>query len=149
MINVYSKCDFVTKRRLWESLVEERAIRGGGVWCVLGDFNVVCRRDDTRGVNEEASTAQVLQMYLFNTFIGEMELEDLNVLGQRFTWYHPNGRSMSRIDRILISEEWSQVWGENSLWVLPRDVSDHCSLVLRNGGWDWGPKPFRFNNFWL
>jgi len=41
------------------------------------------------------------------------------------------------------------VWGEATLWVLPRYVYDHFLLVLRGGGWDWGPKPFRFNNFWL
>jgi len=56
---------------------------------------------------------------------------------------------MSRIDRMLISEEWGQVRGEFALWVLPRDVSDHCPLVPRYGGWNWGPTPFRFNNFWL
>jgi len=28
-------------------------------------------------------------------------------------------------------------------------VSDPCLLVLKLGGWDWGPWPFRFNNFWL
>lgn len=116
---------------------------------MLGDFNVVCRRDERRGVNEEASATQVLEMFLFNNFIGELEVEDLNVLGRRYTWYHTNGRSMSRIDRVLISEEWSQAWWENSLWVLSRDVFDHCPLVLKHGGWDWGPKPFRFNNFWL
>jgi hypothetical protein len=33
--------------------------------------------------------------------------------------------------------------------VLPKDVSDHCPLVLKNEGWSWGPTPFRFNNFWL
>jgi exonuclease III len=149
LINVYSKCDLPAKKRLWENLVRERDSRGGGVWCVVGDFNVVRRRDERRGVNEEASTAQVLEMFLFNNFLGEMDLEDLNILGRRFTWYHPNGRSMSRLDRMLISEEWAQVWGENALWVLPRDVSDHCPLVLKNGGWSWGPTPFRFNNFWL
>ena len=105
VINVYSKCDLVAKGRLRESLVEETANRGRGVWCVLGDFNVVCRRDERREVNEEASSAQVLEMFLFNNFLGEMELEDLGVLGRRFTWYHPNGRSMSRMDRVLISEE--------------------------------------------
>jgi len=52
---------------------------------------------------------------------------------------------MSRIDRVLIYEEWVFVWGENSLWVLPRDVSDHCPLILKNVG--WGPRPFRFNNY--
>lgn len=149
IINVYSRCDLPSKRRLWEALVEERVSRGEGAWCVLGDFNVVCRRDERRGVNEEASSSQVLEMFLFNNFLGEMNVEDVNVLRRRFTWYHPNGISMSRIDRVLISEGWSNFWGENSLWVLPRDVSDHCPLVLKNGGWDWGPKPFRFNNFWL
>jgi len=76
-------------------------------------------------------------------------LEYHKVLGRRFTWYHPNGRSMSRIDRMLISEEWNRYWGETTLWVLHRDVSDHCPLVLKVGGWDWGPRSFRFNNFWL
>jgi hypothetical protein len=41
------------------------------------------------------------------------------------------------------------LWGDSSLWVLPRDVSDHCPLVLKEGGWDWGPRPFRFNDYWL
>jgi len=73
----------------------------------------VCRRDERRGVNEETTSSQLLEMSLFNDFISEMELEDLNVLGRRFMWYHSNGRSMSRIDRVLISEEWFQRWGEN------------------------------------
>ena len=50
---------------------------------------------------------------------------------------------------MLVSEERELVWGEVSLWALPRDVSDHCPLILKEGGWDWGPKPFRFNNHWL
>jgi len=73
----------------------------------------------------------------------------MNVLGRRFTWYHPNGRSMSQIDKVLISKKWTQGWGETSLWMLPRDVSGHCTLVLMKGWWDWRLKPFRFNNFWL
>lgn len=28
-------------------------------------------------------------------------------------------------------------------------MSDHCPLILKEGGWDWGPKPFQFNNYWL
>jgi len=149
VVNIYSNCYLLAKRRMWVALVEERRSRGGGAWCVLGDFNVVCRRDERRGVNEEATSGKLLEMYLFNNFIGEMELEDLNVLGRRFTWYHLNVRAMSRIDRVLISEEWTLAWGENSLWVLPRDVSDHYHLVLKNGVREWGPKPFRFNNFWI
>lgn len=116
---------------------------------MLGDFNAVLRRDERRGVNEEVSSMYVLEMRLFNIFVAEMEMEDSNVLGRSFTWYNPNGHSISRIDRVLLSAEWSHMWGETSLWVLPRDVSDHCPLVVKVGGWDWGPRPFRFNYFFL
>lgn len=95
---------------------------------------MVCWSDERRRIHDEASSSQLLLMSLFNHFINEVELEDLNVLGRRFTWYHHNGRSMSRIDRTLISKEWSQLWGNNTLWMLSRDVLYHCSLVLKNGG---------------
>jgi len=56
---------------------------------------------------------------------------------------------MSRIDRVLISEEWSQAWGE-ILFGCYLGMSQIIVLWLfKNGGWDWGPNPFRFNNFWL
>jgi hypothetical protein len=28
------------------------------------------------------------------------------LIGRRFTWVHPNGVTMSRLDRILLSEDW-------------------------------------------
>jgi len=122
---------------------------GEGGWCIMGDFNVVGENGERRGVNVEASSNQLLDMSHYQNFVRNVELEDHNVVGRRFTWYHPNERSMSRIDRMLILEEWNRFWGDSTLWVLPRDVSDHCPLVLKVGGWDWGPKPFRFNNYWL
>jgi hypothetical protein len=107
----------------------------------------VCNRDEKRGVNMEPSPSQVLEM----NFLRVVELEDVNLLGRRYTWYHLNGISMSRIDRLFVSEEWLCVWGDVSLWGLPRDVSNHCPFVLTLGGcgWGWGPKLFRFNNYWL
>jgi exonuclease III len=149
VVNVYSKCDLPAKRRLWDRLVELRRSMGEGAWCILGDFNLVCRSGERRGVNEEVNPSQREEIILFNTFLREVDLEDLNLLGRRFTWFHPNGRAMSRIDRVLTSEEWANLWGDSSLWVLPRDVSDHCPLILKEAGWDWGPRPFRFNNHWL
>jgi hypothetical protein len=56
---------------------------------------------------------------------------------------------MSRIDRALVSSEWLQLWGQQSLWVMQRSVSDHCPIILRCGDFDKGPRPFRFNNHWL
>ncbi|MCH84503.1 LINE-1 reverse transcriptase like, partial [Trifolium medium] len=79
----------------------------------------------------------------------ELEMVDLPLVGRRFTWFQANGRAMSRIDRVLISDEWAMRWGNSLLWVHPRDVSDHCPLILKYSNDEWGPKPFRFNNFWL
>jgi hypothetical protein len=85
----------------------------------------------------------------FDDFLEELELIDLPLVGRRFTWFHPNGIAMSRLDRILISSSYGDLWGDFLARVLDRDVADHCSLVLRYCADDWGPKPFRFNNFWL
>jgi len=149
VINVYSKCDFAAKKILWDRLVLARRNLGQGAWRILGDFNTVGERGERRGVNEETTGSHIVEMNFFNAFKRNVELEDKNVFGRRFTWYHLNGISMSRIDHVLISDEWSRCWGDSALWVLPRDVLDHCPLVLKVGGWDWGPKPFRFNNYWL
>lgn len=104
VIIVYSKCDLPAKKRLWEKLIEFRRSLGEGVWCILGDFNSVRWSDERRGVNEVVSSSQREEVILFNNFVRDVELEDLNVLGRRFSWFHPNGRSMSRIDRVLIFE---------------------------------------------
>jgi hypothetical protein len=88
-------------------------------------------------------------MIEFGDFIRDMELIDLPLLGRKFTWFHLNGISMSRIDRFLVSDDWLELWNSSSLWVLPRSISDHCPLLLRPSGSEWGPKPFRFNNHWL
>lgn len=35
----------------------------------------------------------------FNQFILDMELDDIPLVGRNFTWYRPNGKDKSRIDR--------------------------------------------------
>lgn len=86
-IKVYSKCDLEAKKRLWDRLVELRRELGVAAWCILGDFNVVSHPEERRGVNEVPSASQRLEMNLFNLFLREVELEDLRLLGRRFTWY--------------------------------------------------------------
>jgi hypothetical protein len=105
IINVYSKCDLPAKRRLWERLLELRRSLGDGACCILGDFNTVGSGEERRGVNGEASSRQREKMVGYNNFVRDVEMEDLNELGRRYMWYNPNGRSMSRIDRVLVSEE--------------------------------------------
>jgi hypothetical protein len=86
---------------------------------------------------------------LFNIFIDNSGLFDLPILGRKFTWVQPSGRCMSRLDRVLVSQNWLGAWGNVSLWGQKRDVSDHYPILTKYDGYDWGPKPFRFNNYWL
>ncbi|KAK2449806.1 hypothetical protein QL285_008962 [Trifolium repens] len=148
-INVYAKCNIHEKRRMWSDILMSKRGFGGDLWCILGDFNSVRDSSERRGVNSLVPRDRSGEMHEFDEFLGDLELIDLPLVGRSFTWFHPNGVSMSRLDRILISSPWLDVWGEPLVRVLERDVADHCPLLLKYNSDDWGPKPFRFNIFWL
>lgn len=61
----------------------------------------------------EPSRESLLEMNLLGDLHRDLEVLDVSLMGRRFTWYHPNGQTISRIDRALISEEWEDflvVW---------------------------------------
>ncbi|KAK2372487.1 hypothetical protein QL285_073613 [Trifolium repens] len=145
VINIYSKCNLADKRKLWRDVLMTRQGFGDMVWCIVGDFNSVVEASERRGVGSGGGR----EMEDFRAFIREMEVVDMPLLGRQFTWFHSNGFNMSRLDRFLLSTDWMALWGRPEVWVLARDVSDHCPLILKYNNDDWGPKPFRFNNYWL
>lgn len=73
---------------------------------------------------------------------------DLPLHGRKFTWYRPNGRCKSRLDRFLVNTEWLSNWPHSIHKGLPRSVSDHCPIPLDTKIIDWGPRPFRFVKAW-
>jgi hypothetical protein len=149
VVNVYSKCSLADKREMWEKLLVLKASLGGEAWCVAGDFNCVLHESERRGTPFGSSNLLGSEIRDFSTFVDRMGLKDFPLLGKLFTWCQSNGGAMSRLDRFLLSAGWWDFWGEATQWALPRDVSDHSSVVLRYSSHLWGPKPFRFNNFWL
>ncbi|CAI8614309.1 unnamed protein product [Vicia faba] len=84
----------------------------------------------------------------FDELISYSEAIDLPLQGRKFTWYRAGGDSMSRLDRILISEVWLSSWSDSSQWGLDRDMPDHCPPPLKEMVRDWGPKPFRMLKCW-
>lgn len=58
----------------------------------------------------------------FQSFIEDMELADLPVLGKKFTWFGADGNSMSRIDRFLLSGGIIARWKTSAQWVGDRDI---------------------------
>jgi hypothetical protein len=67
-------------------------------------------------------------------------MEGVALLMRRFIRYNYNGVSLSRIDMVLVLEDWSENCGTFSLWALHRDVSDLCPFILKATNIDWGSK---------
>jgi hypothetical protein len=149
IINVYAKCNLADKRLFWENLLMTKRGFGDIIWCVVGDFNSVVDSSERRSAVGGIISNHANEMREFSHFLEELELVDLPLIGRQFTWFHPNGLAMSRLDRVLVSTDWIPLWGNPMAWVDSRDVSDHCPIILRYDTEDWGPKPFRFNNYWL
>jgi len=74
---------------------------------------------------------------------------ELPYVGKKFTWFNSNGSAKSRLDRVLVCEEWMQIWPMCKQYVQRREVSNHCALVVKSMDKDWGPKPFRTIEAWL
>ncbi|XP_058742577.1 uncharacterized protein LOC131615090 [Vicia villosa] len=78
-----------------------------------------------------------------------MKLVDIPIIGGKFTWFNSNGKSMSRIDRLFLSESFIEDWNIEGKYIGAREISDHAPIWIKNNRKDWGPKPFKFNNGWL
>jgi hypothetical protein len=59
-------------------------------WCILGDFNSVRSSDERKGAgersNRELSKALREDQRIFNLLIDNLDVEDLVLLGRKFTW---------------------------------------------------------------
>ncbi|WMV33006.1 hypothetical protein MTR67_026391 [Solanum verrucosum] len=85
----------------------------------------------------------------FSEFIEDMELQDLPLVGGRFTWRKGDGYDIAaRLDRFMIFEEW-EVAFKIKQSILPRVTSDHNPLMLECGNWERSTSNFKFENWWL
>lgn len=119
-----------------------QALRGKKVY-VCGDFNAVRCREERRPVS---TSGGVVDSGPFSHFIVENALVDLPLCGRNFTWFRGDGKSMSRIDRFLLSEDWCLVWPNCVQVAHLRGLSDHSPLLLSVDEENWGPRPSRFLN---
>lgn len=108
IVTVYSPCDIQNKRTLWGNIKQLKSSVNGGLWCILGDFNNV--RDPAERLGNSHSLERDSSIKEFNDWIAELELEDAPWRGRKFTWYRPNGLAKSKLDRFLISPDWSSKW---------------------------------------
>ncbi|XP_058751351.1 uncharacterized protein LOC131624428 [Vicia villosa] len=101
VINVYSSCVLEKKKRLWENLLCLKENFKDGEWIIGGDFNAT---KNSREKKRIAAAVNQSEMNLFADFIHNSSLVDIPCKGKKYTWYSGDGKSMSRIDRFLISD---------------------------------------------
>lgn len=102
LVNIYAPCSVVDRRVIWSSLLDRRRKGGGNEWCLVGDFNKVTSIEKKVGDNALFNRRG---MEDFRGFIGYMELIDIPSVRGKFTWFKDNGKSMSRLDRFLLSRK--------------------------------------------
>lgn len=117
------------------------------IWCIIGEFNCVrrpCERQVESWVEHGSGKRKE-----FNQFFHDVEVEDIPLIGKKFTWFHLNGRARSQLDGFMVSREWFDTWNESFKYILDRNTLNHCPIILKDCSLDWGPKPFRPLDFWL
>ncbi|XP_058747173.1 uncharacterized protein LOC131620182 [Vicia villosa] len=127
IVNVYSSCSMSLKRVLWSRLVELKNKYQDGEWIIGGDFNAVMKRSERSGISSRSGN---LEREGFADFIEDIGLVDVPCKGKRFSWFSGDGKSKSRIDRFLVSDNIISNWGVVGQWIGSRDVSDHCPVWL-------------------
>lgn len=74
------------------------------------------------GVNVDPSPSQVLEINLFMRFLREVELEDVNLLVRRNTWYHLNGYFID-LWRLLNARDALMIQRSKSKWLKEGDAN--------------------------
>ncbi|CAL0307918.1 unnamed protein product [Lupinus luteus] len=146
IMNVYSPCDLASKRVFWEEANIDVLGHSDDLWCVVGDFNSIMRMEERRGSSSNWVYNECIE---FSSFVEDMELFDLPLVGSKLTWFFSNGLTMSRLDRFLVNNACLQRWGRLFQTCLKRTFSYHCPLLLKKDVQNWGPTPLRTNNCWF
>ena len=115
-------------------------------YLVGGDFNILrftSEKNKGGGIHRHSG--------VFNSIIAAQELIDIHMAGGKFTWSNnQNNPTLERLDRILISKDWEDLYPGVMLYKLPREVSDHNPLILTDGASKQLSKlSFRFELSWI
>ncbi|XP_074278056.1 uncharacterized protein LOC141601660 [Silene latifolia] len=114
---------------------------------VCGDFNCVLAHSERLGGS--SSDTEIAE---FQQCLTKCELVDSPAMGSLFTWNNkqePATRVYSRLDRVLINEEWSTHMADMCAHFLPEGVFDHTPCVIKSRRQlTTHNKPFMYYNMW-
>ncbi|XP_074306340.1 uncharacterized protein LOC141641582 [Silene latifolia] len=132
---------------LWNSIRDyHRGINGP--WVVCGDFNAILDFNERIG-GAPVSYADVLPLAQVTQ---DCNLADLKATGAFFTWNnkHETGDKVySRIDRVMINDDWITTFPDSVANFLPEGLFDHCPcLISLECSHQQRTKSFKYFNMW-
>jgi len=93
---------------------------------VAEDFNIIRFANKT---NKDTGLSRF--SCLFYSIIASQELIDLHMTGGRYTWSNNQSYpTLERLDRVLVSKGWENLFSRALVHKLPREVSDYNPLIL-------------------
>ncbi|XP_038991751.1 uncharacterized protein LOC120115050 [Hibiscus syriacus] len=143
VINVYGPNSQGERREFFETL---KSIISS--WCIPvivgGDFNSVRWQSERIGAHDYASASRI-----FEEFIFACDLVEVPNIGSSFTWFRGGGNAIaSRLDRFLISTEIYNMLPQLVQFSLPRGLSYHKPIVLKEKRSNKVSRPFKWFNSW-
>lgn len=143
IINVYGSQNQLKREELW-GFITAIINSWQGVLMIHGDFNEVRSKEERRGSNFDERSASK-----FNDFINSNNLIDVKINGSNFKWIKGGGEKMSKLDRILVSNKFGEIWPNFEVLTEARLHSDHKPLILRQITRNFGTTPFKLYNSWM
>lgn len=125
---IYADPNFNNRVKLWEKL-KDLGSNFNGPWLCIGDFNDIAsiwEKQGGRGVNN-------FRMEVFNNFVSESGLIDLEFNGINYTWTNKRGGDdniRERIDKALANTDWRLKFPFAQVFHEPIYGSDHAPVIL-------------------
>ncbi|XP_075106714.1 uncharacterized protein LOC142179615 [Nicotiana tabacum] len=117
-----------------------------GPWAVMGDFNCILHRDKRIGIPVTMS-----EIRKFKQCVEECTLQDMKSSRSFFTWNNKQGgadRVYSRIDRVLVNNEWILALPDSEVYYRNKGTFDHCPAIISWAGDQKKQYIFRYFNMW-
>ncbi|KAE8724788.1 hypothetical protein F3Y22_tig00009942pilonHSYRG00285 [Hibiscus syriacus] len=148
---IYGSNDTITRRHLWQNLLELGRNIGHLPWILGGDFNITLHPNESSDY-ELLSPSSTPEMKEFQDVTQALDLHDHPYFSPLFTWSNKQSGSYlaRKFDRVLINPNWVSTFHSSFVEFLSPGVSDHCMAIvwLFKDNPTNRTKPFKFFNFW-
>lgn len=137
------------RRKTWD-LLRNLSRDSNLSWAIIGDFNNVVTRNDKKGGDPYPRTL----IEGFNEVLEETGLIDMELIGHQFTWERSRGKPgwmEVRLDRVVTTEAWLDLFPMPKLYNLEGSTSDHSPIILvpKKSEGRRCQNTFIFENAWL